>query len=261
MALPLALLNSLGNFGLTAPEVSVYLALLELGPQPASVVAKKAELKRGHTYNVLTLLKNRGVVQEYEEDGVMHFSACAPATLITLMERREEELERNKKSLLQVVPELERIRNPLAVQPRVRFFQGVEGIKAIYEDTLDVKEKQLYAFGDFDHFFPQEKNKELNEWMWRYCQRRAKNGIWYNGILNKSAMSDLAYKKRFKEKRKLKMLTNIGLPVEVNIYDDKVAIVSSSQDMVGLIIQDAPIAQTLRNIHQALWGLLPDYQI
>lgn len=253
--------TALGGFGLAEPEMQVYMALLEYGSQPASLLAKKAGLKRGHTYNILALLIGKGVVQEFEKDGVKYFSGCDPTTLITLLAHKAEELETKKNTLLQVVPDLERIRNPLSVQPKVRFFQGIDGIKQIYEDTLKVKNQNIYAIGDFDHYFPEEKSKELNDWMWKYCTRRAKHGIWYVGIINKSRTSDLAFKKRVNEKRKFKMLKDVDLPVEVNIYGDKVAIISSSKDMVGLIIEDKPTADTLRNLHQAVWQILPEYTI
>lgn len=255
------LLQALENTGLSEAEGSVYLALLELGSQPASTVAKKAGLKRGHTYNVLSDLATKGIVQEFVKGSVKYFTACSPVVLLSLLERRREELEVKKTGLLQVVPELERIRNPFSVQPKVRLFQGIDGIKEIYEDTLRTNDKNLYAIGDFDHFFPRDNDPELNDWIWKYCSRRAKLGITYIGITNKSATSDLAFQKRKKEKRILKMLQGIDLPVEVNIYGNKVAIISSSKDMVGLIIEDKPTADTFRNLHKAIWQMLPEYKI
>lgn len=250
---------ALKGFGLSEPEVKVYFALLEFGAQPASVVAKKAGLKRGHTYNVLALLMGKGVAQEFEKDGTKYFSPCAPSVLVSLLEGRSQELEVRKRTLEHAVPDLERIRNPLTVQPKVRFFQGIDGIKEIYEDTLRTKEKELLAVGDFDHYFPREQSPELNDWMWEYCRRRAKKGIWYMGIVNKSPTTDLAFRRRRGEKRKFKMLRGIDLSVEVNIYGNKVAIISSSRDMVGLIIEDQPTADTLRNFHRAVWKMLPEY--
>ncbi|MDD4319918.1 MAG: helix-turn-helix domain-containing protein [Candidatus Peribacteraceae bacterium] len=254
-------LQSLQGFGLSEPEISVYLALLELGTQPASVVARKAGLKRGHTYNVLSLLMQKGVVQEFEKKGVRTFTCTRPAGLLSLLERREEGLEGVKRQLLQSLPFLESIINPLAVQPKVRFYQGIEGIKQIYEDTLRFPDNDLYALGDFEHYFPRENSPELNDWMWDYCNRRAKAGIRYIGIVNKSPTTDLAFKRRKGQKRTFKMLRNVDLPVEVNIYGDRVAIISSSKDMVGLIIEDKPTADTLRHFHQAVWKMLPDYVI
>ena len=96
--------------------------------------------------------------------------------------------------------------------------------------------------------------------MWDYCQRRAKRGVTYKGIVNKSETTDLAFKRRKGERRVFKMLTNTDMTVEINIYGNKVAIISSSRDMVGLLIEDKPIADTLRNFHAAMWKKLPDYR-
>lgn len=251
----------LQDFGLTLPETTVYLASLELGPQPASVIAKKAGLKRGHTYNMLALLIQKGMVQEFTKDKVRYFSSRPPSTLLSMVSHREEGLQRLKQGLLTIIPNLEKIFNPLLVQPKVRFFQGIPGIKEIYEDTIRIAGTPIYALGDFDFFFPEQKNKELNDWIWKYANRRAKKNIWYFGIMNKSKMSDQAFRSRREQKRKLKMLSGIYLPVEVNIYGNKVAIMSTHRDMVGLIIEDAPIAETFRNFHRGIWKFLPEYKI
>lgn len=251
----------LAPLGLSGADSKVYLALLEIGAQPASVIARKAGLKRGHTYNVLAELTRMGLVQEFEKRSVRYFSPAEPQTLLSILKHRQDELDMEKRRLLELLPDLERIKNPLSVRPKVRFFQGISGIKEIYEETISVPGETLYAIGDFEHFFPMENSRELNDWMWKYSARRAKKGIWYFGILNKSRTSDMAYKTRVAQKRKLKMLQGADLSVEVNIIGDKVAIVSSSKDMVGLIIEDKPTADTLRNFHKALWMILPDYKI
>ena len=253
--------ESLLGFGLLEPEMKVYLALLSLGPQPASVIAKKSGLKRGHTYNVLADLLHRGLVQEFTKGSVKYFTCLPPAVLITMLEQRQGEMEQKKKKLMEVLPDLEHIRNPSILQPKVRFFSGIEGIKQIYEDTLRHANQDLLAVGDFDHYFPREHSKELNDWMWEYCKRRAAKGITYRGIVNKSKTTDLAFKRRKGERRIFRMLQGIDLTVEINIYGDKVAVISSSHDMVGLIIEDKPAADTLRNFHQAMWKILPEYRV
>ena len=251
----------LGSLGLSEAEAQVYLSLLAVGSQPASIAAKKSGLKRGHTYNVLAELMQKGLVQEFEKGSVRYFTAAPPQTLVSILGNREDDLQRRKRELMQALPELERIKNPLLLAPKVRFFQGIEGIKEIYEETISVPNQILYAIGDFEHFFPMENSRELNEWMWKYSERRARRGIAYYGILNKSTISDEAYRTRVKHKRKLKMLRGTDLSVEVNIVGDKVAIVSSSRDMVGLIVEDRPTAETLRNFHRAIWSVLPDYSL
>lgn len=102
-------------FGLTDPEIKIYLTSLELGPQPASIIAKKAGLKRGHTYNMLALLIQKGIVQEFTQDGIRFFSSRPPSTLLSTVEHREEQLEILRQGLLRVIPDLEKIFNPFLI--------------------------------------------------------------------------------------------------------------------------------------------------
>src|SRR3989344_5977681 len=88
MHLPDSILKALQGFGLTEPEVSVYFALLEFGSQPASILAKKAHLKRGHTYNMLALVMQKGDVQEFEKDGTKYLTGCSPSVLISIFHGR-----------------------------------------------------------------------------------------------------------------------------------------------------------------------------
>ncbi len=253
-------LQALLGLGFNGPESAVYLASLELGTQPASVIAKKAKLKRGQTYNILSLLKDRGVMQEFTKDGVRNFAGQSPSTLLSLLTSREEDLAVQKQKILQLMPLLEKLRNPLIVQPKVRFYQGVSGLKEVYNDTIKVRGHVVHAVCDFEHTFPAEHSTELHDWLWKYTDRRAAQNVTFHGIVNKSKESDLAYKWRRKQKRKMKMLKNVYLPVELMIYGDKVALISTKEDMVGVIIEDKPIAEMLRNMHQAIWPFLPDYK-
>ncbi|MSR87168.1 hypothetical protein EXS70_03290 [Candidatus Peribacteria bacterium] len=253
-------LSTLQIFGFTPEESAVYLVSLELGAQPASVIAKKAKLKRGQTYNVLSQLKDKGIVQEFTKDGVRQFTGQSPSTLLSLLAAREEDLAVQKQKILQLMPFLEKLRNPLIVQPKVRFYQGVSGLKEVYNDTIKVPDQVVYAVCDFEHTFPAEHSKELHNWLWQYTDRRAAQNVTFHGIVNKSKESDLAYKWRRKQKRKMKMLKNVYLPVELMIYGDKVALLSTKDDMVGVIIEDKPIAEMLRNMLQAIWPFLPDYR-
>ena len=253
-------LETLQELGFEADEVQVYLTLLEIGVQPASVIAKKAGLKRGYTYNILTRLVDKGIVHQHQKETVLHFAARTPTTLLSLLSHREEEIAVQKRKVMGLLPLLEKLRNPLIIQPKVRFYQGVEGLKEVYNDTIRVPGQPLYALCDFEHAFPEQTSKELHDWMWRYTDRRAAQNVWYLGIVNKSKDSDLAYRWRVKQKRKMKMLSDVYLPVELNVYGDKVALISTKDDMVGVIIEDRPIAQMLRNFHQAMWPLLPAYR-
>ena len=122
------IVTALRAFGLNDVEIAVYTSALQLGSRPASVIAQKAGLKRAHTYNVLATLAEKGIIQEFVKNSVRHFTASAPAALLSTMEEREKQLEKQKSLLSSIIPELERLRSPLISRPRVRFFQGGEAV-------------------------------------------------------------------------------------------------------------------------------------
>jgi sugar-specific transcriptional regulator TrmB len=253
-----AIIPILEQLGFTRLQAKIYLSCLELGAQPASVIAKKAGLKRGHTYNLLSQMKDGGYIQEFIKDGVRNFISCSPTTLLSILSNRAQEIEVRKEKLMQAMPILNAIRNPLIIQPKVRFYQGIDGIKEVYDDTIREDVGTIYAICDWDYLFPPSKSKELHDWMWNYAERRSKKRIIFRAIANKSTESDVAFRRG--QKRKIKMLRGVYLPVEMMVYGSKVAFMSSKEDMVGVIIEDAAIADTLRNLHKAIWPFLPDYK-
>ena len=242
-------------------EAKIYITSLEVGAQPASVIAKKTGVKRGNAYNLLERMKDLGFVQEFIQNGVRHFIGCPPSTLLSMLTDREQEVATQKQKLERIVPLLENIRNPHVVQPKVRYYQGIEGIKEVYNDTLRGNHKTIYAICDWEHLFPAERLPDLHEWMWKYADRRAAKDIRFLAIANKSPESDEACRRGKKQKRTIKMLKSAYLPVEFMVYGNKIALMSTKEDMVGIIIEDMAAAETLRDLHMGIWPFLPEYKI
>ena len=252
--------SSLGALGFDEAEIAVYIASLALGSRPASVIAKRAGLKRTHTYNTLARLAEKGIVQEFEKSGVRYFTSRPPQALLSLFERRASEIERDKTNFMSVLPMLEQLQNSIGAKPKVSFCHGFTGVSEIYEDMITTGE-HIYAVIDCAHSFKVDYGKNLNgSWHRDFVKRRAKKGIWYYGIVNQSEESDYAVITRRNEKRELRMISGFYLPAHINIYGSKVAIISTHQETVGVIIQSKPIADSLRSLHQGVWPLLPIYQ-
>lgn len=252
--------SALGFLGLSDVEIQVYRTLLELGTRPAGMVALKAGLKRGHTYNVLGQLMGKGVVQEFIKNNVRHFTCSAPDSLLSLVENQEEELKMQKERLRKVIPLLESLRNPIAARPKVRFFQGVDGVKEIFEDMLRGPSDRIFGVCDITHSW-RPPGGELSSWSQTFLQRRIDRGIWFYGILNQSPESDVVARDAEANFRVLKRIEGVRLPVELNIYGSKVALVSTKGETVGLLIEHPPVAEMLRNLFNAVWQYLPDYTI
>jgi len=250
-------LAALNGLGLSETEIVIYQAVLATGSRPASVIAKKAGLKRAHTYNILEALKEKGIVQETIKNGVRHYSPIAPSSLLAMMENQVAELIQKKKKLEGIIPLLENIQNSIGRQAKVRLFQGKDGICEIFEDILRVGE-DMFSFVDLQNSWS-SYDDDSRHWIESFIQRREQRGITWRAIAVKSDVSDRELKRRSAAKRKVKILTGVHLPGEINIYGPKVALTSTKGEMIGALVENEPIADTLRAVHQVLWALLPDY--
>jgi len=112
--------------GLNEKEAKVYLALLELGTASAYSIAPKAGLKRPITYIVLEDLRQKGLVSIVPREKKTLYTAEAPNKLLTEVKQRQELLQR-------FMPNMEALYNSKKEKPQVQLFEGMEGVKLIYE--------------------------------------------------------------------------------------------------------------------------------
>ena len=144
--------KDLEQFGLSDKEAKVYLACLELGPSTAAQIAQKADVNRATTYVAIESLTKQGLLSSHEKDSKTFFSAEDPAMLKRLLDQQREEVKNKLSSLEELLPGLEQIYNYSGEKPKVRFFEGVEGVKRVMDDTLTAKE-DLRCYSSIDSWF------------------------------------------------------------------------------------------------------------
>jgi hypothetical protein len=54
--------------------------------------------------------------------------------------------------------------------------------------------------------------------------------------------------------REMKIVKNIEFDTEINIYENKAAILSFERPFAGLIVEDVAIARTLKSVWLMLWS-------
>lgn len=247
--------------GLSDDEAQVLLAIYRHPGSPVGRIAQYAGFKRGHTYNLISSLVGKGLASEALERGVMRVIATPPSHLPARIEKQREELTQLLLDLNGAVGQFEQLIPKLTGLPRVRVFRGAQGLKELYEFTLSAKGKVIRACADFASLFPRRRSPELNDWLWRYAEKRAKRGILYKGMVARSKESDLAFRRRRAQKRALKLLDSLPLSVEINLFDNYAAICSTDEEMLGVLIESEPLAASATNLFEAVWSRLPDYNL
>jgi|SRR6185295_17017862 len=126
----------LAKLEFTSKEQILYLALAELGKQPASTLAKKCKLDRVTAYKNLKHLVERGFVKIYYERGIQYFG-------IQNFTAISEYLKGETKNLQQLSAKFPLIEKLLAsfqkgheLLPKLEIFEGEAGIKRLFRDLL-----------------------------------------------------------------------------------------------------------------------------
>ncbi len=235
------------GLGLSEKEANIYSKLLQIGEASVSHIIKESGLKRGITYAVLYKLEQMGLVIQLKRSGKTHFQVTDPQNLKSMVEQKKKEIDSLHHNLDYVMPGLVSQYKLAVNKPTVRYLEGQEGIREVFEDIYAPKTEGVYGCVDLekaDEVFPSYIMDKL-------IPKRVKNKLFAYSLIADSDMARLVQKNDDKQLRKSVLIDKklYPLPAEIDVYGDKIAMLSLKKDeFVGLIIENADLAQTLRSI-------------
>jgi sugar-specific transcriptional regulator TrmB len=243
------LLSALQSLGLKEEESRVYYALLQLGGSYVSAIARKAGVHRVVCYKILEGLVEKGLVSSFTKNNVKHFAVESPTILVRKQQEKLEAAER-------LLPELLSVTNALAYKPKIQYYEGVEGMKNIFEETLSAPGDMLgYTnLAKLPAVIPPEF---LRDW----ARRKIAKGI-KTRMLSPHTPEALSYLKTYYPEGFDPNLVEIlfinprqfNFQYEITIYGNSVAILSLNEnELMGLIIESPVYADTQRAIFQLAW--------
>jgi sugar-specific transcriptional regulator TrmB len=241
----------LQDFGLSQKEAKVFLTMQEIGTNAVSVIAKKADLTRTTVYAVLESLHRKGLASFYEKSKVRFYTAERPETIQYMLEEKNKKITDQRERFQDLLPHFLNVSKRGEVMPRVRYFEGIEGIKEIYDDTLkDGVDKLAYSS------VPDIQNDDLKNYIQSYVQKRADKGMKVRAIFPDTPKSQGFCKHDTKLLRESRLVPADKFPFrsEINIYGKKMAIMSlQSTFLHGVIIESEAIVETERSIFELAW--------
>lgn len=129
----------LKKLGFSPKEIKIYLTAIQLGPQPASIIAEKTRLNRVTAYMTLKKLVQKGLAQTCYKNGMQFFSVNNPEKLLLFASRKEDEWKDMQHKLKEAItlldiPEFQNL-SPI----EVKSFQGLEGFKSVVPDIVNAQ--------------------------------------------------------------------------------------------------------------------------
>lgn len=235
--------KELRELGFDEKEAAIYIALLELGPSPASAIAKKTGIKRTGVYYDLEQLRERGYISETIEKNRKKYIAEEPEQIKKIFLQRIERLN-------QIIPDLTNLATINLGKPQVRYFVGKEGLKTMLNNSLSLpKKSEILAF------VSDEIEKEIPEYIRTYRKKRIKKKILYRGIIKESKRAKELKKKGKELYFELKLVPEdiFDPKLEINIYGNKIVFASLGYELLGVMIESKIIADAMRQIFNLVW--------
>ena len=172
------------------------------------------------------------------------YIANDPESLIRALDRKREAVQ-------SILPDLRGLYTTQKNKPKIKYFDGIEQMKQIYQASLEAK--QILGFTSLDKFagcFGDYAN-------W-YMAEVAKRGIFLKDVLSLSLQNDLALKFKklmgvYYEYRSLPVKYS-GIPTDMLIWDDNVAVLTLEEPVFGTILSSKALSSTFKIIHEVMWN-------
>jgi len=233
------------EFGLSEKEAKVYLALLELGMAPAAAIAQTAGVKRPSTYVILDNLMKQGFVSLAQDDNIQQYLATSPDIFLRLAEKRADRETGLHNRIKNLIPELKGLYKETKKKPKVRVFEGVEGLGVALTEAFETKEKINRVLTSGDNVM-----KFIPDYIRDWTVKRIEMGIQLKGIYVDTPLA-----------RKLINLVpknynvvfvspkNYSWPVDMLIADDKVGYFTIEKGKINtVIVEGKEIGSMMRNM-------------
>lgn len=242
------------ELGLTEEHARVYLAAVENGPSPASLLAKKAKVVRSTCYQLLTDLIEKGLMSAIKEETKKVFTPTSPETVQELLFEKETNL---RKQLVELSAEMSKLKTIFESQkpqfPKVSFYEGERGLKMVYYDALSADEILVVCQGS-----PQKQTSLADDPA--YLKDFIRESI-DRQIPTRELLEDNPAVREYQQKYQNKIHQIIITPrnpaisfghVDKHIYQGKIAYISHDH-LVGVIVEDETLYLAEKAQFEVLW--------
>lgn len=236
--------STLTAMGLSEPQAKAYICLIKEGQLTPPQVAVKIKESRTNAYKILERLEELELVRHGEHNGKLYYLPENPVALERLATIARNEVLRHEKQVRDTMPTLLDYFYAFSEQPGVRFYQGQDGIKQIFDDMLRTQKDIYLVRSSADIKFFDEQFFDA------FRAKRAKRGITTHALTPDTthARKNKAQDEQMKFLRTLIPSSSYTASVEWNAYGNKVAVISYGEEAMGMIIESPQIAESFRQL-------------
>jgi len=243
----------LSELGLQDKEPIVYLTLLKThGAQPASIIATRADLNRTTVYKSLIKLTKIGLVTKTMKHGIICFFAEDPEDrLKSLLSKKKKHIDYISDLFIKILPDIKGLERKELYVPKMRYYEGREGVERVYFDTL-IEKQPIYSF-IATRKIPDDLLSFLED---EYLPQRIEDKI-FAYVITPETIENKKFKKGDKKSYRETRFLTINAPdvaKEININGKKTAFVShKTNEQFGIILESKSITLSMKGLFDICW--------
>ncbi|MDD5337491.1 MAG: helix-turn-helix domain-containing protein [Candidatus ainarchaeum sp.] len=243
-------LELLEEIGLTKGEISVYMALLELGPTKIGALAQRAGVSSSKVYKILGRLQKKGLAGYVVREGVKYFSAQPPRRILDYIDEKEKKLDENRARVKEMLPELEEQQKLEKTGATV--YEGFRAVTNIFRTMLDELEPgESYCVIGATYG---QAGPELRRFFYKFHQLRASKGVVVKMLANLNTKGNLV--KTTQSKAEIRFLPQyFASHSQTNVWRGKVAIFMFTRNPTAVVIENGEAAASFLSHFRALWKI------
>jgi HTH-type transcriptional regulator, sugar sensing transcriptional regulator len=232
------------DVGLSENEAKVYVSALSLGPSTVLKIARNAEVKRTTVYSIISSLKQKGLMNIEVKGFKQLYVAESPEKLDSVIESRREFLK-------QQMPELMGMYNLKGGESSLKYYEGLESIKNIYNDILRdsrISDK-YYIVSNIAEWYKQDR-----DFFQGFLEKRAKVGLKPKILLqdSKEAREHQKFSQNYNITAKI-LPKSTSLSTNLIITPRRVVINQLHQPILAIVIENKSIIKMHQEFFEIMW--------
>lgn len=243
------LIDLLKDLGLSEHESKIYLASLSLGSSTVLKIARAAEVKRTTVYDVIGSLSHKGLMRIDIKGLKKVYTPENP-------EKLEAVLDSRRTKLRNFLPEFASLYNLKGGESFIKYYEGLEGVKTVYDGVLkDIRPHDFYFFiSDMNQWY-----KIDEEYFEDFIQRRATIPLEIRGLTQDSLVARKLQRSKPIYKASVKILSKqTNLTTNLVVTPQKVVIHQLTHPIRAIVIENQSIIQMHREMFEIMWNSIAD---
>jgi len=237
--------KNLEKLGFSPSEIKIYLYLLSREPSYPNKISANTNLNRTNVYEALDRLVSKGVVSYIIRNKVKWYEAQSIESLKTLVDEKQLNLEKTKKSLLKEINKLKKKLPKEKEYLETSIFVGRKGLKNIFEEIIEVKKPVCILAAEL------QLSKFFGAYFEQWHKKRIEKGISQRSIFSKR-LRKLAPRRKL---LKLKFVNDDYInPSTTILYGNTTLLIHWSKEPLAIKIPNKEITKSHLNYFNLIWN-------